>query len=152
MYRFLARRPELACSLALLSVLALAAAPAAAQQCDESVDWNLSTSCTVSPNACEVGEMATFWLVGTTEVPLGGDCEPPQRCCIISLNIPDDAWYNGEKWVNGQWMEDADCVYAANPLHYTYQSGDVGLYRRQACTTSSCSTCSQWVTIEVIDP
>jgi hypothetical protein len=146
------RRLWISLTLGVLAILGLAAVPAAAQTCD-GPNCSLLATCTTGSNACEVGEQITFTLVCVVETPLE-DCpfgDPRARCCEPSFEIPLQAWYNGEKKVNGVFRTDAVCVRLSNPLSYTFTEGDVGVYRRQACRDSSCTQCSQWLEIEVVE-
>lgn len=150
MTRYITIRRTLPWIFGFFAALALGAAPAAAQQCN-GTDCTLSTTC--PGNVCEVGETESFTLSCTIEIP-GEDCPFPQiePCCDEFLLFPlDNAWYNGEMKENGQWVVDADCAQASNPLVHTFQESEIGEYRRQACTSSSCTVCSPWMDYEVVD-
>lgn len=145
------RRLWISLTLGVLAVLGLAVLPAAAQ-CN-GTNCSLFATCTTGSEACEVGETITFTLICLVEIP-GEDCpieNPLQRCCDTFFETPLQAWYNGEKKVNGVFVTDADCVQASNPLSYTFDEDDVGEYRRQACRNSSCTQCSPWIDIEVVE-
>ena len=121
--------------------------PAVAQQCNDSF-CRLVASCTT----CTVGQTINLELVCFDQQPLEEECNPelPIRCCQFVEALIPKARYVGDKKVNGMWKRDANCVEASNPLAYTFQSADVGEYRRKACRDSSCFDCSpEWTYITV---
>jgi hypothetical protein len=141
MTRRMAQRPELPWIFGFLFVLALGASPATAQQCAGITECFLSTTCT--GGVCQVGVNETFTLNCERERRNPENCQLGGQCCETVIVTPQSAWYTGQKLVNGQWVVDASCVQASNPLHYTFQSSDAGQYRRAACFNSNCSLCSQ---------
>ena len=109
-----------------------------------------SCSMDVNCTTCSVGQTGTFdtecsfFLIKLfCEEELSFD--PIEDCETVCEEIvvdPPTVYYNGLKKVDGTWVVDANCVSGSNPLSYTYQSGDVGEYKRQTCLDSNCTICS----------
>ncbi len=142
--------------LASLVLAALLVPSAGAQLCPP-LECSLLVSCT----DCSVGETILFNAACTKYIKVFGCflasgelteseksvCDPS---CEETLLVPGEVYYQGEtKDENGNWAVDADCVRAVNPLSYTFVSGDVGEYRRQACLDSNCQICTKTVAITV---
>lgn len=150
--------------LVLVAFAALSAIPTNAQTCGEACGplYALFLEVTGCGTSCQVGETITFTLEAEQD-GLDVECEEdpiPElpECCTddcATTETPSTVYYEGSKREIGSstWVPDANCVSASNPLTYTFTSGDGGYeYRRKACTTSSCSTCSNTVTVTVTGP
>ena len=144
---------------ALLSLLLLAlisSAPSYAKGSCPATACSMDVDCT----SCSVGQTINFETecslyiqVSMCEEEEIGD--PTARCDVICEEIPftpATVYYNGLRKEGNTWVVDAPCLPGSNPLAYTFQSGDVGEYKRQTCLDSNCTICSSPLQTITVSP